>query len=42
MYLFSRLYWWKTKDYNEKCFWMKKNDYYSDEHKKLCGVIGEK
>lgn len=32
----------KTKDYNEKCFWMKKNDYYSDEHKKLCGVIGEK
>ena len=21
---------------------MKKNDYYSDEHKKLCGVIGEK
>ena len=32
----------KTKDYNEKCIWMKKNDYYSDEHKKLCGVIGEK
>lgn len=31
-----------TKDYNDKCIWMKKNDYYSDEHKKLCGVIGEK
>lgn len=32
----------KTKDYNEECIWMKKNNYYSDEHKNLCGVIGEK
>lgn len=31
-----------TKRYNDYCAWMKKNDYYSDEHKKLCGVIGEK
>lgn len=30
----------KTKDYNEECIWM--NNYYSDEHKNLCGVIGEK
>ena len=32
----------KTKDYNEECIWMKNNNYYSDEHKNLCGVIGEK
>ena len=30
----------KTKDYNEECIWM--NNYSSDEHKNLCGAIGEK
>ena len=32
----------KTKDYNEKCIWMKKKGYYSGEHKNLCGAIEKK
>ena len=32
----------KTKEYNDKCSWMKNNGSYSVEHENLCGAIGKK
>lgn len=32
----------KTKEYNDKCIWMKNNGSYSVEHENLCGAIGKK